>query len=81
MFISNFNFKNLANFRDLPGKLFEFYKTHFGFELDSREVIESSGTELAFLKLENTKIKIITTKKGKIIITQDILVQNLNRKL
>ena len=37
----------------------EFYKKHFGFEFDSRETVESQGTEVAFLKLENTKIELL----------------------
>ena len=37
----------------------ELYTKTLGFELDSREVIESQAVEVAFVKLENTKLEFI----------------------
>ncbi|MBX7138359.1 MAG: methylmalonyl-CoA epimerase [Oligoflexia bacterium] len=36
------------------------YQRSFGFQLESRERIETSGVEVVFLKLPNTKLELIT---------------------
>ena len=41
-------------------KAIDLYRNQFGFQLESRETLKDHGIEVAFLKLENTKIELIT---------------------